>query len=167
MVVIVVSPTMILGLNPITGIKVAIENFGAIQLFSIVIIGIVFLPFLHESLHIAVHPDLGRSDASIFGMNIMMFYVIYDGPMSRSRMFVYLLTPFFGISILLAALVVIFPTLWPAWTLLIANHVSMCIGDIFLSWKLVRERREFSVVWNCGTALMATNRSLEMKNNAR
>jgi Putative zincin peptidase len=149
------APTVIFGLDPIQAIREATAKFGS--LFVVLITGVVLiaLPLIHEALHLAAHPDFGRSNSTIVGGNIAMLFVLYDGPMTKQRMVIYLLLPFVGLLIILCAALTCVPALWPVWVLFSGNHLAMCTGDLLLLWKLLRVRGPIQEVWNCGTVLMA------------
>jgi hypothetical protein len=152
---IICAPTILFEADPIAATEIAIERLSWVTVLLVVLTLVAALPIVHEGFHLILHPDIGRSDSSILGIDIAMIFVIYDGPMSKRRMVLCLLAPLVGITIFLALAMLIVPVLWPIWTLLFANHIAMCSGDIFLTWRLLTSRQDFSEVWNCGTALMA------------
>lgn len=153
--VIICSPTIVFGLDPIQAVKSANVEFGSLFVGLLTAVILISIPLMHEALHLAAHPDLGQSNSTIVGGNIVMLFVLYDGPMTKERMVVYLLLPFVGLLIILCAALTFVPTLWPVWVAFIGNHLAMCTGDLLLLWKLLRVRNPIKEVWNCGTVLMA------------
>jgi hypothetical protein len=155
MFAIIFAPTFLFALDPIVEIKKAVDQYGGTVVVAVIVFILLTMPLIHEALHIAIHPDLGRSDATIFSGNLLILFVLYDEPMSRNRMLIYLLMPFIGITLFLGLLYVVLPLFWPVWVLFFACHVAMCTGDMLLTWKLLRVRKPLSEVWNCATVLMA------------
>ena len=62
---------------------------------------VIALVSLHELLHTVMHPQNGRSRASIIGLwpSRCVFYSHYDGDVSRSRFLSILLAPFVALSV--------------------------------------------------------------------
>ncbi|PRX28989.1 putative zincin peptidase [Orenia metallireducens] len=79
-----------------------VESFFEIELRNLnIFFDIVFIvvPF-HEFLHIICHPNFGLSDKTILGLHLrkLYFYVYYDGVITRNRMILVYLFPFFILS---------------------------------------------------------------------
>ena len=148
-------PTILFGLDPLLALKLLFDHFGMLTtLLTIAFVLLIIMPLVHEALHIVFHPDIGRSHSTVIGGNFFALFVIFDGPMSKYRMSMYLLAPLIGILILLFGGFVLAPQFWPVLLVFLANHMAMCQGDLLLLYKLWRARSSFNEVWNCGTVLM-------------
>ncbi len=85
-----------IGITPLTTEKnLLIDNAFSGFFFSFV--GIIIV---HELIHAAVHPMMGRSNRSILGLWLSrgVFYAHYDGELSRNRFISILIMPFVIIS---------------------------------------------------------------------
>ena len=155
MIFVLSAPTIIFALDPIVALKHAVDELGEVKIALTVLICLCFIPVIHELLHIMAHPDFGQSKATIVGGSWLRLFVIYDGAMTQSRMFFYLMMPFIGILVLLSIVLVVMPLLWPIWTVFIGQHLAMCVNDLYMTWKFLRVPRPIKEVWNCGTTFMA------------
>jgi hypothetical protein len=87
---------------------------------------------IHEFIHAAVHPQSGKSDASILGVwpSRLMFYAHYTGELSRTRFIAIAVMPLFIISTV--PLIVCAVTDWSSsWLALASALNALCAcGDI-------------------------------------
>lgn len=62
----------------------------------------VALIVVHELLHGLIHPGLGLSPHTFFGLSLKTgaFWAHYTGPMSRERMLLLMVTPFLALSVI-------------------------------------------------------------------
>jgi hypothetical protein len=88
---------------------------------------------IHELIHATVHPNVGRSNASVLGFwpSRMLFYAHYTGELSRARLIAILLMPLLIISIVpLAACAVIGRS--SGWLAIGSTLNALCAcGDVF------------------------------------
>jgi hypothetical protein len=103
---------------------------------------IALLIVVHELLHAAIFPGWWLSRQTIIGIWLSkgLFYAHYDGPMSRNRCLLVLVTPFLVLTVGLWLVELVFQTGWglfPGWSVL---NAMLAGGDILatgmIAWQI-------------------------------
>jgi hypothetical protein len=102
---------------------------------------VVLLIAVHELLHAAVYPGGWLARNTIIGMWLAkgLFYAHYDGPLSRNRFVLVLLTPFLVLTIGLWLVELVLQTRWSllaGWSVLNAMFAG---GDLFATGLIVSQ----------------------------
>jgi hypothetical protein len=112
-------------------------------LFLATVLGfLALLIAVHELLHAAVFPGGWLSPHTLIGVwpSKGMFYAAYDGPMSRNRFLVVLLTPLAVLSILPWLAEAIFHTGWALLPVISVVNAMAAGGDVFaaalIAWQV-------------------------------
>lgn len=124
-------------LTPFEGIIRNISFPLPIKGFILCLTGVLFV---HELIHVAIHPRVGLTPRSILGFwpSRMLLYAAYDGELTRNRYLVMLLMPFFVISIIpiFMAAVAHVLNVWIVY-ITILNAFLAC-GDIMIAWTVLK-----------------------------
>ncbi len=63
-----------------------VKQHSTLAVTAYVIGGQVFYYALHEAVHVLFHPDRGRSDKTMVGMQAAAFFVLYNGEIGKRRL---------------------------------------------------------------------------------
>jgi len=111
----------------------------------------------HELVHLVIHPQLGRSNKSVFGLWLSrgLFYAHYDGAVSRNRFLAILAAPYLLLAWLPVIILALIGTSGPIEYALILTMVALvnCVlpsGDVLGILLLVSQIPASACVKNKG-----------------
>jgi len=116
----------------------------------LIILGIIPV---HELIHAAVHPGMGRTHESLLGLwpSRGVFYAHYDGELSRNRLIAILAMPFVVISLLPLVVCGVLGVTSPVIAFASTLNAFMSYGDLFgitlLLWQTPRTSRVRNQGW--------------------
>ena len=143
------------GIDPIAAVDATIDHYGKTTVALFFIPALLLMLPLHELIHLAFHPDHGRTDASALGLQGGMVFVIYLKPMTKTQFVLMVLAPFFTLGFILATLLFTIPKATPLILILLFGHMAACLGDFYLIWQVFTRKEKFTKVWNRGTHMLA------------